>query len=184
VKATTKASVYFRPVLCTLTAATASSPHVGCNSSAPSGPTTVTPLDQETASSTVLVPNFDHTTFYILGPADLTSGEISSAQAVTPIGGAGGYQVELTMTPGGAQSLDRVAAARFPFYQQDPANPPVGALEAVEVNGVVQSAPAMEASSFNGMVIVARLGSPMTADQANQLVQTWRSRSSLWLTTP
>lgn len=119
----------------------------------------------------MLVPNYDNRTLYVLGPADLTAKDIASAQAVPATTGIAGFQIELRMTAHGAQALDQVAAARFPFYEQNPSNPPVESLEAIEVGGVVESAPAIEASSFNGFVIITHTSPVMTASQATQLVQ-------------
>lgn len=68
--------------------------------------------------------------------------------------------------------MDRVAAARYVYYQRASSQPSAQSMEAIEVGGVVQSAPIIEAPSFNGAVLINYSGHPMSLDKANALVRT------------
>ena len=113
-----------------------------------------TPRSGDVASASVIDPNYTGSLRYVLGPADLTAGAIASdAQLRDPA--TGDYELELVFTGPGSAAFDRVARLRYPYYQQDPSNPPFTSLEAIEVDGVVVSAPTIQASSFSGTAIIA-----------------------------
>jgi hypothetical protein len=118
------------------------------------------------------LPYFDNSIRYVLGSADLTGHDIASAVAVPSTEEASGYQVELNLTTAGAQVMDRLAQARYPYYEQNPSDPPPQSMEAIEVGGVVQSVPVVQASSFDGAVIISYSGHSMTPNQASSLVRT------------
>jgi preprotein translocase subunit SecD len=83
---------------------------------------------------------------------------------------AGQYSVLLTFTNAGSVQFDKIAAQRYPYYQQNPSNPPPQALEAFELDGVVESAPAIEAASFNGTAVISgSTAQPFTSSQASNL---------------
>ncbi len=83
---------------------------------------------------------------------------------------AGQYSVVLTFTNAGGVQFDKIAAERYPYYQQDPSNPPPQALEAFELDGVVESAPAIEAPSFSGTAVISgSTAAPFTSSQASNL---------------
>jgi preprotein translocase subunit SecD len=127
-----------------------------------------TPVARDTATSTVILPYYDNTVRYILGPADMTGNGVSTASV--QLSSAGQYSVLLTFTNAGSVKFDKIAAERYPYYQQNPSNPPPQALEAFELDGVVESAPAIEAASFNGTAVISgSTAQPFTAKQAGDL---------------
>jgi hypothetical protein len=127
---------------------------------------------EETAGTTVLLRYFDNSIRYVLGPADLTAYDIASAVAVPSNEEDSGYQVELNLTTAGAQAMDRLTRARYPYYQQNPSDPPSQSTEAIEVGGVIHSVPIIQGSSFNGVAVISYSAHSMTLNQANILVRT------------
>jgi preprotein translocase subunit SecD len=78
--------------------------------------------------------------------------------------------VDLTFTSRGSTEFNKYAAAHYACYQQDPSNPPYCALQAIELDAVVQSAPAIEAASFpGGATINGSSSNPFTQQQAQNL---------------
>jgi hypothetical protein len=148
--------VYFRPVLCTIApqspeavAAAAQNP---CQSRTPSMIAS-TPDNEETPRSIVILPYIQGGVRYVLGPADLTTVDVASAQ---PESAPGGYQVLLRLTSTGIHKFDQVAATRYSYYKQDPSNPPLQSREAIEQGHTVLMAPAVEAPTFNGTIVFSR----------------------------
>ncbi|HET9691072.1 MAG TPA: protein translocase subunit SecD [Acidimicrobiales bacterium] len=113
-------------------------------------------------------------TRFILGPADvepvggkqvtLTGSIIKSA--FVSVGQTGQYTVELQFTPTGGQAFDEMAAVRNKSYQANATQQPTTSLEAIELDGQVQSAPTIESANFNGQ---ASISGSFTAAQANSL---------------
>lgn len=165
-------TVYLRPVLCEIglagPGATILKPvtNAVCDTSGSSAAST--PVNQEVESEAVILPFATGQVRYVLGPADLDAHDIASASVLPPFEGQGGDQIQLTLTAAGSQALDQVAPARYASYEQDPSNPSPQSMEAVEVGGVVESAPTFQAASFNGTVT---LGEGMTTQQANALLK-------------
>jgi preprotein translocase subunit SecD len=127
-----------------------------------------TPVARDTKNATVILPYYDNTVRYILGPADMTGSGVSHAAVV--LTSAGQYQVNLTFTNAGSVQFDKIASQRYPYYQQNPSNPPPQALEAFELDGVVESAPAIEAPTFNGTAVISgSTAQPFTSKQASDL---------------
>jgi preprotein translocase subunit SecD len=127
-----------------------------------------TPVSRDTANATVILPYYDNSVRYILGPADMTGNGVSNASV--QLSSAGQYSVLLNFTNAGSVQFDKIAAQRYPYYQQDPSNPPPQALEAFELDGVVESAPAIEASSFSGTAVISgSTAQPFTSSQASNL---------------
>jgi preprotein translocase subunit SecD len=125
----------------------------------------------------VILPYYDNSVRYVLGPADMQGNAVSNATVVLPTTG-GGYQVQVTFTSHGATQFDNIAQQRYAVYQQNTANPGFGALEAIELDGVVQSAPVIQASSFNGTAVISgNTAAPFTARQANDLALVLNSGS-------
>lgn len=147
--------VYFRPVLCTIAPqspdAVPAPAQSACQSSTPSMIDS-TPDNQDSPASVVILPYIRGGVRYVLGPADLTSTDLASAQAES---GSQGYEVVLTLTSAGIRKLDAVAAVRYSFYKQDPSNPPAQSKEAVEQGHTVLMAPAIQAPAFNGSVLIS-----------------------------
>ncbi|MHB1533802.1 MAG: protein translocase subunit SecD [Acidimicrobiales bacterium] len=138
-----------------------------CASSAANIPSTSPNADNSKA--TVLLPYYDNSVRYVLGPADLQGNVVANTSVIAPTTG-GGYQVQVTFTGPGGNEFDRIAAQRYAVYKQDPSNPGFGALEAIELDGVVESAPAIEAATFNGTAVISgNTAAPFTSAQANNL---------------
>lgn len=182
------AEFYLRPVYCEIPAytppgtgsTTVPAPAVSksaCDSPAVAGLPT-TPPSQDSPTATVILPTdpaaFNTGAFrYVLGPADLDGSAISTATAVAdPVTGA--HSVDVTLTGKGAVEFDQLASARFACYQQDPSVPPFCSFEAFELDGVVESAPAFQAASFNGNISIT---GDFTASQASTLVDRLKSAS-------
>ena len=130
-----------------------------CSSTNPSSIPTTTPA-QDVPSASVVLP-VDPAAFassptvrYVLGPADMAGSVISNAVAEIN-STTGQYTVALTLTSKGAVKFDSIAAARYACYQQSPTNPPPCSEEAFELDGLVESAPDFQASSFNGNVSIS-----------------------------
>ena len=176
--------VYFRPVYCLLPpaglqpsrAGRARSASAAAADSADPATTSVanTPRSTESVSEPVILPGFIGSARYVLGPVDLDGRSISTAHVVSG-SPAQGYGVEVVFTAAGAGQFNLVASQRFPFYQQNTANPPVASLEAVEVDGVVIAAPSIQANGSDGTAIFRGPAlAPFSKQQADQIVQAIR----------
>jgi len=128
-----------------------------------------TQISDDTAGAYVILPYYDHSVRYVLGPADMKGDVVSNAISVAPTAG-GGYTVQVTFTGKGATEFDNIAAERYPNYESDPSNPPYSSMEAIELDGVVQSAPSIQASSFHGSAVISGSSSaPFSGKQAGDL---------------
>ena len=128
-----------------------------------------TPISADSAANSVILPYYDNSARYVLGPADMKGNVVSNTSIIAPTAG-GGFEVQVTFTSSGATEFDKIASERYPFYQQDPSNPPYQSMEAIELDGVVQSAPTIQASSFNGVAVISGSSSaPFTQKQASDL---------------
>ena len=145
-----------------------------CSSTNPSSIPTTTPA-QDVPSASVVLP-VDPAAFassptvrYVLGPADMTGSVISNAVAEIN-STTGQYTVALTLNSKGAAKFDSIATARYACYKQSPTNPPPCSEEAFELDGLVESAPDFQASSFNGNVSISgNFTSAQATALANQL---------------
>jgi preprotein translocase subunit SecD len=136
-------------------------------SNASSLPTT--PASKDVAGSTVILPYYDNTLRYVLGPADMSGNVVKNAIVVAPQNG-GGYSVQLTFTGKGGDQFDKVAAERYPYYSSSASAPDPRSQEAIELDGVVESAPTIQAPSFNGTAVISgSTEAPFTLSQANNL---------------
>jgi hypothetical protein len=128
-----------------------------------------TGLATEAETSPVIVPYYDHSVRYVLGPADLDQSVIATNPKPSVVLSEGNtYEVEVNFNPAGA--FDAVAAKRYASYRQNPQNPPYESLEAIEVDGVIFSAPTIQAPSFNGVAVISRSAkAPFTLNQARLL---------------
>jgi preprotein translocase subunit SecD len=128
-----------------------------------------TQVSDDTAGAYVILPYYDKSVRYVLGPADMKGDVVSNANSVAPTAG-GGYTVQVTFTGKGATQFDNIAAQRYPYYQQNPNNPPYSSMEAIELDGIVQSAPTIQASAFHGTAVISGSSSaPFTSKQASDL---------------
>jgi hypothetical protein len=140
-----------------------------CGPSGANRPTTQ--ISDDTARSFVILPYYDGSVRYVLGPADLNQTVIAKTSIIAPRGG-GGYEVQITFTRTGATAFDNIAAHRYPYYQSDPTKPPFSSMEAVEVDGLVLAAPAIQEPSFNGTAVISgSSAAPFTKKQAEDLAQ-------------
>ncbi|HWE54866.1 MAG TPA: hypothetical protein VG435_05105 [Acidimicrobiales bacterium] len=160
-------SFYFRPVLCTVPPYSATGPPVSATPPTVSPSVCSSPNEAEIPTSDadgalptnpVIVavdPNAFGTSAlrYALGPADMTGAIVSRADAQEDAT-TGQYSVAIALTSSGAVQFDRLAASRYACYEQDTSNPPYCSLEAFELNGVVESAPTFQASTFNGSISI------------------------------
>jgi len=96
----------------------------------------ITPPDQNDPKAPVYLPDKDKKIIYQLGPAQLTGKALASADAT--IDQTGQWKVEFTTTSSGSGEWDKVAQAN---YQKQ---------VAIDLDGVVQSAPQINAQQFNG----------------------------------
>jgi preprotein translocase subunit SecD len=127
-----------------------------------------TTLAKDTGPIYGIFPFYDNTVRYVLGPADMTGNGIKDANVT--VNSAGQYEVTVTFTAKGAAQFNKIAAERYPYYQQNPTNPPYASLEAFELDGVVESAPTMTTSNFgNTAVISGSTAQPFTPSQASRL---------------
>jgi len=119
--------------------------------------------------ATVILPYYDHSLRYVLGPADLKGDVVANTSVGAPQSG-GGFTVQVTFTNAGGVAFDKIAAQRYPYYKANPSNPPYQSLEAIELDAVVQSAPTIQAPSFNGTAVISgSTGAPFTQKQASDL---------------
>ncbi len=136
----------------------------------------VTPAEWDLAGSTVVLPLVGSGGLpafqdgrYVLGPAEM-SGSIIKSAAANLNSQTDQWEVDLTFTSRGSTEFNKYAAAHYACYQQDPSNPPYCALQAIELDAVVQSAPAIEAASFpGGATISGSSTNPFTQQQAQNL---------------
>ncbi|HTT90145.1 MAG TPA: protein translocase subunit SecD [Acidimicrobiales bacterium] len=136
----------------------------------------VTPAAWDLAGSTVVLPQVGtggSPAFadgrYVLGPAEM-SGSIIKTAAANLNSQTDEWEVDLTFTSRGSTEFNKYATAHYACYEQDPSNPPYCALQAIELDAVVQSAPAIEAASYpGGATISGSSSNPFTQQQASNL---------------
>ena len=66
---------------------------------------------------------------------------------------------EMTLATAGTAKFNHHAAQHYACCEKDPTDPPECALEAIEPSGIVETAPAIEAGCFSGVVTIARSAS-------------------------
>ncbi|MBO0694287.1 MAG: protein translocase subunit SecD [Acidimicrobiaceae bacterium] len=114
-------------------------------------------------------PNSGFTNRFILGPADLTGRAVKTAFVSLPQGSAS-YAVELTFTGEGTKLFNKMAAVRNRYYSATATTPSVQSLEAIELDGVLESAPQIQQANFNGSAqITGNFTQPQASDLALQL---------------
>ena len=123
-----------------------------------------TPSDQDTSTATVLLPGADKNgnadnsgARYLLGPAQLTGKVVATATALPPdlTQGQSGWYVQVRFTSSGGPQFDKLAQAN---YQKS---------VAIVLDGVVESAPTINAQTYNGTAIIN--GSNFTQGSAKNL---------------
>ena len=130
-----------------------------------------TAVASDTSSSTVILPFYlspGQNPRYVLGPADMSGAGVSTASVI--VDQTGRYTVQLLFTGKGSSQFDNIAAQRYPYYKQNPNNPPYQSLEAFELDGTVYSAPTIQAQSFNGTAVISgSTSAPFSFKQASDL---------------
>jgi preprotein translocase subunit SecD len=150
---------------------TAAEATADCNST-DSAELPTTPVQDDNAPDYVILPNYTNPpqVRYILGPADMTGSGVSTAELIVDPS-TSANEVQVNFTNSGSKEFNKIAAERYPYYEQDESDPPPQSLEAFELDGVVESAPTIQAQSFtNGSAVISGSTSdPFTESQANTL---------------
>jgi len=144
----------------------------------------LTPADYDNFGDTVVLPmysdfNKGHYTpdaRWVLGPANM-SGSIVKTAVADVNQSNNEWEVTLSFTGSGATKFNDFAAEYYTCYAEDTKDPPealqcppYGALQAIELDANVYSAPAIEAENFpNGAVISASASNPFTYQTAEDL---------------
>jgi preprotein translocase subunit SecD len=106
---------------------------------------------------------------YVLGPAEMTGSIVKAATAVLN-SQTRQWEVVLRFTPAGSAQFNGYAARHYACYAREEQDPPYCALEAIDLDATLESAPAIEASSFPaGAVINGPTAGPFTRQQATTL---------------
>jgi preprotein translocase subunit SecD len=106
---------------------------------------------------------------YVVGPAEMNASIVASATAGKDTQ-SGTWEVFISFTRAGSALFNKYAAGHYACFEKDPNEPPYCALEAIEVDGVVQSVPAIEAaSSVPGAVVTGSATRPYSKAQAGEL---------------
>ena len=100
----------------------------------------------------------------VLGPADTTGQIIKTATAAQPQGSTNQFDVEATLTPKGNTIWNGIAAQRYAYYSAS--NPNVRSWEAIDLDGQVESAPAITSPTFSGSM---QITGDFTQTQATNL---------------
>ena len=129
-----------------------------------------TSADGDTAHAAVIVTasptsGYSSNARFILGPSDLTGRGVSSA-SVSQDQTSSQYVVNLSFNSAGSAAFDKMAAVRNQFYNKSASSADPRSQEAIELDGVLESAPTIEQSSFNGQ---AQISGSFTAKQASDL---------------
>ncbi|HZR15323.1 MAG TPA: protein translocase subunit SecD [Acidimicrobiia bacterium] len=128
----------------------------------------ITPLDQDKANATVVLPGRhikgQPDIIYELGPAALTGKGVSSAQASYQQGGDG-WGVDVKLNSKGLDAFNGMAAKQY--GQPAPTNQ-----VAITLDGVVQSAPAFQTSHFDNNGV--RISGSFTQSEAEDLARLLR----------
>ena len=145
------AELRFRPVLQTLPPQVTTATTAPTSTTAPGSPPTSAPpvdpsalpttsRDDNKADATVVLPELEGDSVkarYLLGPAELTGKAVRTARATFPQSG-GAWQVDFELTSSGSKGFDELAAKN------------VQKQVAIELDGVVKSAPTIQTTSFGG----------------------------------
>jgi preprotein translocase subunit SecD len=174
---TAKGTTTTKPGATTTTKAATTTTKAGAAASATSSSTTtttqapatppVTPLEQDTANATVILPGRhvkgQPDVLYQLGPAQLTGKGVSSASS--SFNTQDQWGVDLTMKSDGMTAFNKMAAAQF-------GKPPPTNQVAIELDGVVQSAPQFNTSHFDNNQV--RISGSFSQGEASDLARLLR----------
>lgn len=128
-----------------------------------------TPAASDKSSSYVVLPFYSDTSYsqarYVLGPAEM-SGTVIKSAAANLNSQSDQWEVDLTFTGKGANKFNQYATSHYECYEEDTADPPNCAFQAIELDGVVYSDPYIEAASFP---TGATISGSFTSSEASQL---------------
>ncbi len=133
----------------------------------------VTPPQDDNANDTVVLPNYSGYAAgrYVLAPAEMSGNIVKTATADLD-SQTDEWEVVLDFTSAGSTAFNKYAAAHYACYKQDEANPPYCALQAIELDGTVESAPSIDSNNFPGSAEISGSSSaPFTQAEAQSLAQ-------------
>ncbi len=131
----------------------------------------VTSAQYDNVNGTVVLPLYAGFVYgrYVLGPAEVSGAVVKTATAFRDPQ-LNHWGVNLRFTSKGATEFNKAAALHYKCYMSDMANPPYCSLQAMEVDGTVEAAPAIEAPLFpGGATIIGSINAPFTHQQAENL---------------
>jgi len=132
-----------------------------------------TPVASDVKTNAVILPMYDNSGRWILGPYDLGGDVVQNAIVVAPGNGQTSYTVQVSFTKAGAAQFDQMAAVRNKFYDRgaSPSSNPnyYQSLESIELDGVVEAVPQIQNSSYHGTAVISGGTSGFTSAQANNL---------------
>jgi preprotein translocase subunit SecD len=133
----------------------------------------VTPPQDDNAGDTVFLPSYTGYSAgrYVLAPAVMSGNIVKSATADLD-SQTDEWEVVLDFTSSGSTAFNKNAAAPYKCYESDTSNPPYCALQAIELDGTVESDPSIDSNNFPGSAeISGSSASPFTQQQAQSLAQ-------------
>ncbi len=106
---------------------------------------------------------------YVLGPAEMTGSIVKGAAAVLD-SQTGHWEVQLAFTAAGSTMFNYYAARHYACYARRPEEPPNCAFEAVDLDGTLESVPAVMAARFDGSAVISGpKNGPFTREQATTI---------------
>ena len=141
----------------------------------------VTPPEHDNAGDTVLLPSYTGYSAgrFVLAPA-VTSGSIIKTATADLDSQTDEWEVVLDFTGAGSTAFNKNAAAPYKCYEEDTTNPPYCALQAIELNGTVLSAPSVDSKNFPGSAEISGSSSkPFTKATAMELAAQVRAASKM-----
>jgi preprotein translocase subunit SecD len=132
-----------------------------------------TPADYDNSGDTVVLPYYAGYQYgrYVLGPAEM-SGNIVKTASANLNSQNDEWEVDLSFTGKGSTEFNQYATTHYQCYEEDTSNPPDCALQAIELDATVESAPAIEAASFpGGATINGSTSDPFTSQEASALAE-------------
>jgi preprotein translocase subunit SecD len=136
-----------------------------------SNPLGGTPPAFDFATSSVVLSDYvgSQDNRYVLGPAEMNASIVARATAGKDAQ-SGMWEVFISFTTAGSATFNKYTPGHYACFEKDPNEPPYCALEAIEVDGVVQSVPAIEDASFpSGAVITGSATRLYTKAEAEKL---------------
>jgi preprotein translocase subunit SecD len=126
--------------------------------------------DNDNSYDTVIIPSsptsgIPASTRWILGPSDL-AGEIVKTASSALDTSNGEYVVNVTLTGSGLSKFNKIAEVRHQFYSSTATQQSFQSLEAIDLDGALESAPTIESAPFTGPI---QISGSFTSSQASAL---------------